>query len=213
MRVYGWLAIGLGLRTWAAVHRWHHATGDEDHAPFSPARAGSGLHTIARETIAAHWAAVRDPGRVARYTDGLPDDALERFIQADERRFFGVFGLRLPLWGALLCAPWLALGLPLPWALAAAAAVFVPASGSVLWMSVWVVNGLGHRYGRRNFDTRDRSTNVVRADWLAMGEALHNNHHALPGSANMAVAAGEVDPSWWILRGLARVGLVQRLVA
>lgn len=205
LRVYGWLALGIGLRTWATVHRLHHAHADDDAAPFSPARPGRGLHTIARDTIRAHLAAARDPKALSRFAEGLPDDGLERFIASEERRLFGVFGLRMPLWALVLSLPFVTSG---PMGLLGGLALFPAASGSVLWTSIWVVNGLGHRVGWRNFDTRDASTNVVRHDWLALGEALHNNHHARPGSACFAAREGEIDPGWWALRGLRWLGVV-----
>lgn len=213
LRLWGWLFTGVGLRTWALVHRWHHATGDGPDAPFSPSRPGGSILRCARETIAAHRAAARDPSPLARFGRDLPDDALERFIQAEERRGFGAFGLRLPLLVGLLTAA-VAVVLDLPWgtAVGVALAALPAASGSVAAFAVGVVNGVGHLYGTRNFETRDTSTNVVSADWLGMGEALHNNHHARPGSARFAVAPGEVDPTWWVLRALARVGAVTRLV-
>ena len=43
---------------------------------------------------------------------------------------------------------------------------------------------------------------------VTMGECWHNNHHAFPGSARLALAPGEWDPGWWVLLGLRRLGLV-----
>ena len=31
---------------------------------------------------------------------------------------------------------------------------------------------------------------------LTSGEGLHNNHHAAPTSAKLALARGEIDPAW-----------------
>lgn len=133
------------------------------------------------------------------------------FIRGEEKRFFGLLGLRLPvLLGSLASAyaglaglPWLAAGLL---ALASLPAL----QGSVLAASLFIVNGLGHCLGYRRFDTRDTSHNVVAWDWLCLGEALHNNHHAYSGRANMAMP-GELEPAYWLLRGLRRVGLVRTL--
>ena len=54
--------------------------------------------------------------------------------------------------------------------------------------------------------------NVSWAGALSMGEAWHDNHHAWPGSARLGLYPGQSDPGWWVLRGLARVGLVRDLV-
>ena len=54
------------------------------------------------------------------------------------------------------------------------------------WIPFWaagVINGLGHWWGYRNFETTDTATNLTPwAVWIG-GEELHNNHHAFPSSA------------------------------
>jgi len=45
-----------------------------------------------------------------------------------------------------------------------------------------------------------------------MGENWHNNHHAFPGSAKLGLEPGQVDPGWWVLSGLKKVGLVSNLI-
>ena len=52
---------------------------------------------------------------------------------------------------------------------------------------------------------------MVAIDLLTLGEALHNNHHARPGSACFAAAPGELDGAWPVLRLLRRVGVVTAL--
>ena len=39
----------------------------------------------------------------------------------------------------------------------------------------------------------------------------HNNHHAFPGSARLALALGEWDLGWWALLALEHLGLVWAL--
>ncbi len=71
----------------------------------------------------------------------------------------------------------------------------------------WSINSICHFFGRRRFDTDDHSTNVF---WLALpslGEAWHHNHHAFPQSAFHGLRWYELDPSGWLILGLARVGL------
>ncbi|MEO1574321.1 MAG: acyl-CoA desaturase [Pseudomonadota bacterium] len=43
---------------------------------------------------------------------------------------------------------------------------------------------------------------------LTLGECWHNNHHAFPESARIGLEPGEVDPGWWVVRALERLGLV-----
>jgi len=54
--------------------------------------------------------------------------------------------------------------------------------------------------------------NVPLVSLLCFGENWHNNHHAWPASAKLGVHPGEWDPGWWVLLGLARLGLAKRLV-
>jgi stearoyl-CoA desaturase (delta-9 desaturase) len=76
----------------------------------------------------------------------------------------------------------------------------------------WSINSICHFFGKRRFDTDDESTNVF---WLALpslGEAWHHNHHAFPQSAFHGLRWYELDPSGWLILGLARVGLAWDVV-
>ena len=73
----------------------------------------------------------------------------------------------------------------------------------------WLVNSLAHKYGYRNFETKDHSTNNTIVSWLVAGEGLQNNHHARPKSANFAKKRGEVDFGFTLCRMASGVGLVQ----
>lgn len=210
LRAWGWLATGLGVRTWAIVHRWHHALGDDVHAPFSPSRPGGSALRIGRETLAAHWRVVCDPTGLERFAKGLPDDVFERFVSGEERRAFGVLGLRLPLVLALGTAA-LSTVAPPGTAFLATLASIPGALGSVAVGSVFGVNGIAHLAGTRRFDTPDTSHNVLAVDLLGLGEGLHNNHHARPGSARLSAGPGEVDAGFAVLRALRAVGIVREL--
>jgi stearoyl-CoA desaturase (delta-9 desaturase) len=70
-----------------------------------------------------------------------------------------------------------------------------------------VVNGVGHYFGYRNFQTEDDSTNIVPwAAWIG-GEELHNNHHAYPTSAKFSLRWYEFDLGWLYIRVLESFGL------
>ena len=75
------------------------------------------------------------------------------------------------------------------------------------------INSLAHRWGRRRFDTRDDSRNNAWLALLTFGEGWHNNHHHYPGSARQGFAWWEVDLTWYLLRGMAALGLVWDLKA
>jgi stearoyl-CoA desaturase (delta-9 desaturase) len=74
-----------------------------------------------------------------------------------------------------------------------------------------LVNSVGHRWGRRRFETPDDSRNVWWAALITFGDSWHNNHHAHPGSARHGLAWHEVDINWYCIRVMRRLGLVQRV--
>ncbi|MBW4434720.1 MAG: acyl-CoA desaturase [Pelatocladus maniniholoensis HA4357-MV3] len=70
------------------------------------------------------------------------------------------------------------------------------------------INSITHLYGNRSFDTREQSTNN---SWLAiptLGEAWHNNHHAFPNSAKFGLSWWQLDPGYWVVNALEKLGLV-----
>jgi stearoyl-CoA desaturase (delta-9 desaturase) len=71
----------------------------------------------------------------------------------------------------------------------------------------WSVNSICHTFGRRHFRTSDHSRNVGVVALFTFGEGWHNNHHAFPGSARHGLLRRQVDVSWWVIRGLERLGL------
>jgi stearoyl-CoA desaturase (delta-9 desaturase) len=78
----------------------------------------------------------------------------------------------------------------------------------------WSVNSVCHTFGRRSFETADRSRNQWTVGLLALGEGWHNNHHAFPRSAIHGLDRWQFDASAWLIDGLERLGLardVQRI--
>lgn len=75
----------------------------------------------------------------------------------------------------------------------------------------WLVGYFAHNAGGRSHHVEGAGVqgfNVGIAGLISMGEAWHNNHHAFPGSARIGLYQGQIDPGWWLLRILRRVGLV-----
>jgi stearoyl-CoA desaturase (delta-9 desaturase) len=71
-----------------------------------------------------------------------------------------------------------------------------------------IVNWGGHKYGYRNFDTDDRSRNALPFDFLTMGELFQNNHHRYGQSLNFGARWWEIDPSYYVIRGFAALGII-----
>jgi fatty-acid desaturase len=75
----------------------------------------------------------------------------------------------------------------------------------------WLVGYFAHNHGPRSWHIEGAGVqgyNVKYCGLITMGEAWHNNHHAFPSSARLGVRPGEVDPGWWVLMAMARLGLV-----
>ena len=51
-------------------------------------------------------------------------------------------------------------------------------------------------FGKRDYQTTDKSTNNLACALLGFGEGWHNNHHAFPTSARHGLRWWEFDISW-----------------
>jgi stearoyl-CoA desaturase (Delta-9 desaturase) len=80
--------------------------------------------------------------------------------------------------------------------------------------AAWSVNSVCHTFGRRKFQTNDRSRNQWAVALLGLGEGWHNNHHAFPRSAFHGPYWWQVDISGyviWLLERLSLIHNVQRI--
>jgi stearoyl-CoA desaturase (delta-9 desaturase) len=190
-RAWLWLTTGMVTREWVAIHRKHHAACETEDDPHSPQTHG--IHTLLWRGVELYREAAKDQAMLERYGRGTPDDALEKHV-------YGVH----PNWGVgtmlvidlVLFGP---IGLTV-WAV------------QMLWIPLWaagVINGLGHWWGYRNFETDDAATNISPWAILIGGEELHNNHHAAPGSARLSARWFEFDIGWAYIRTLQAVGLAK----
>ena len=67
------------------------------------------------------------------------------------------------------------------------------------WIPFWaagVINGVGHYFGYRNWNTKDKSTNIIPIGIIVGGEELHNNHHNSPASIKLSNKWYEFDIGW-----------------
>jgi stearoyl-CoA desaturase (delta-9 desaturase) len=185
-RVVIWVTTGIRPRQWVAVHRKHHAFTDVEGDPHSPVLLGWVRVQLANVVLYRREAT--DAGTVARYARDLPADRWDRLFL--DRAWLGLaIGVTVlvvgfgPLWGPVTAV--------------VHTVSYVLLSGAV--------NAVGHTFGRRPH--ANGAGNLQWLAWLTSGEGLHNNHHAAPTSARLALAPGEVDPGWWVVRLLRRAGL------
>jgi stearoyl-CoA desaturase (delta-9 desaturase) len=75
----------------------------------------------------------------------------------------------------------------------------------------WSVNSVCHLWGTRPYRSDDHSRNNYLFGVLALGEGFHNTHHAFPTSARHGLRWWQIDISYYVIRGLALVGLAWNL--
>lgn len=77
-----------------------------------------------------------------------------------------------------------------------------------LWHGVFSINSLMHLWGKQAYNTGDNSRNNFFAALLVMGDGWHNNHHYYPVSVRHGFEWWQIDPSYYALCLLERLGIV-----
>lgn len=188
---------------WAATHRKHHQFSDQPQDPHSPhAEAGSILGRFWQAHVG--WILNFFPRDWERY---VPDLLQDPFLVSLHRRsmLWVLAGVLLPgLAGGLISASWQGALSGMLWG--GWARLFL------VEQSVCLVNSAGHLWGRRPFETRDRSTNSWAIALLVLGDGWHNGHHAFPASVRHGLAWWELDVTYACIRLWKACGLARNLV-
>ena len=185
LRVITWMTTGIKPRQWVAVHRKHHAYTDVEGDPHSPILEG--FLAVQLGNVGLYRRVANDPAQVRRYARDLPADGWDRALF--DRAFLGL-GIGIAL---------LIVVLGPVWGLVAAVVHTV----SYLLLNA-AVNAIGHTWGKQPHPNTARNSQLLAL--LTAGEGLHNNHHAIPTAARLAMARGQVDPGWWFIRLCRRFG-------
>lgn len=192
-RFWTWLTTSMITREWVAIHRKHHAKVETEEDPHSPQTYG--IAKVFWQGVELYREARNDRASIEQYGKGAPDDWIERHLYTPHANLgptllllveFALFGLS----GVAM------------WAI------------QMAWIPFWaagVVNGLGHWWGYRNFESADTSTNLTPWGVWIGGEELHNNHHAFPSSARFSMRRWEFDIGWAVIKGLEKLGLAKVL--
>lgn len=184
-RFWAWLTTAMVTKEWVAIHRKHHAKCETEEDPHSPQTHGIGK--VLFHGVVLYQQACKDRALIEQYGTGTPNDWIERNVYAP------LPALGPTLMALINIALFGAIGLAI-WAV------------QMLWIPVLaagVVNGLGHWWGYRNFETSDTSTNLTPWAFFIGGEELHNNHHAYPSSSKFALRRYEFDIGWVAIRVLS----------
>jgi stearoyl-CoA desaturase (delta-9 desaturase) len=174
-----------GILWWAAKHREHHRYSDTPRDVHSPVQHGFWFSHVGwifrRRRGKADYCLVQD---LARYPE---------LVWLDRHRYLPAVLLGFGIWLAL---GWEAL------------VVGYLLSTVILYHGTFSINSLAHYIGRRRYLTGDDSRNNWWLAILTLGEGWHNNHHWFQSSTRQGFRWWELDPTYYVLKGLSWVGLV-----
>ncbi len=185
------MTTGMVTKEWVAIHRKHHAKCEKEGDPHSPILFG--IWKVLFRGAELYREESNNKETMAKFGHGTPDDWLERNVYSKHS-----------LWGVLTM-------LAIDVALFGAMGVTVWAV-QMAWIPFWaagVVNGIGHYWGYRNYNSPDTSTNVFPWGIVIGGEELHNNHHAHGTSAKFSAKWYEFDIGWCYINILKFLGLAK----
>jgi stearoyl-CoA desaturase (delta-9 desaturase) len=189
----GCAALQGGPSWWVLIHRLHHQTVDREGDPHSPlagffhAHVGWIMRTSNLDS-AEHKRLVADVSGDDPWMTVLDRGVLFTMPWVLTGVFcYAVAGWRGFLWGTVIRT-------------------------LALWHFTWCVNSVCHVWGSRPNQTKDESGNVWWVGLLTLGEGWHNNHHARPAAAMHGWRWYEIDISGYVIRLMARLGLVSKVV-
>jgi stearoyl-CoA desaturase (delta-9 desaturase) len=183
----GTAAMQKGPLWWASHHVNHHRFADRDGDPHSPvvsgvyyAHVGWFLNDVKHQKVDATNPVMRD-------FRSVPEIAF-----LDRLFFLPPLILAVAVF-AIGGMPWLVWGFCLPTV--------------TLAHATFAINTVNHMFGSRRFDTIDESRNNALTAFFAVGEGWHNNHHRFQRAARNGFYWWEFDPTWYVIRAMAALGL------
>jgi stearoyl-CoA desaturase (delta-9 desaturase) len=197
MAICATLSLEGGPIFWVSTHRVHHQLSDHEGDPHTPHEGGWWAHAgwiLFGQALHAQTEAL------GRYSPDLLKDKFHVWLSK-------YHWLPLVASGVLLLAGgWYFGGLKngiamVLWGVALRVTVGLHAT--------WLVNSATHMWGSRRFETKDDSRNSWWVALLTGGEGWHNNHHAHPVSARHGLKWYEIDPNFYGIWILSKLGLAR----
>ena len=197
LRWTGVWVTGLDPKAWACMHRLHHMYSDTELDPHSPKVYG--VFGVAPQQLYSYENVLKNLIRKnSKFTKIVSDISFEVSILNRKKLWILPYLLHL--------ATGIVIGV--------ATGSFI--LGSVYFIGImshpiqgWMVNALAHKYGYRNFATKDESTNNWLVSFLVFGEGYQNNHHARPKRANFAIRRNEFDFGYGLCLLSQKMGLLK----
>ena len=190
-RFWLWLTTGMVTKEWVAIHRKHHAKTESADDPHSPHTKGIGM--VFWQGSELYRKEAKNKQTLEHYGHGTPNDWVERNLYS-RYSYYGIaltFILNVILFGPIGITIW------------AVQMIWIPVTAA------GIINGIGHYWGYRNFETEDGSTNIINLGLIIGGEEMHNNHHAYPSSAKFSSKWWEIDLGWLYIQLLCVLHLAK----
>jgi len=191
--IFGAATFQHSVLTWSSDHRRHHKNIDQDDDPYSIKKGFWFAHIgwlLTNE--------VEKPG-----FENVYDLEKDPMVRLQHRYYmplaiFACFGLPT-LVGWAFGSPW----------------------GGLLWgglvrlvivhHSTFLVNSLAHTLGRRPYTLDNSARDSLVTALLTFGEGYHNYHHRFAADYRNGVRSYQYDPTKWMIRTLAALGLTWNL--
>ncbi len=185
----------LNPRAYAVLHRMHHAYTDTEQDPHSPAFSKNVFSMMLHTYKVYSDILYRKNDTGSEFDQNVPEwEPFDRFVAKNRWIPLGFVLVYLIIYLKLATRLW-------HWLLFPVTVVMGPVHGAI-------VNWCGHKYGYRNYDNDDQSTNALTVDFLTLGELYQNNHHNSPGNPNLARKADEFDIAYPLIRMFEKVGII-----
>lgn len=193
--------VQRGSLWWAEMHRHHHAYSDEEadhHSNFWWGFLESHILWIMRADVQkANYDKIKD---LSKYPE----------LRLLENKFIGLIPPTLLAIGCYYLGEYLGAKHHTNGTQMLVVGFFT--STFALFNGTSTINSLSHMYGRRRYETKDKSlNNWFLAVFITLGEGWHNNHHMHPSKIKQGHVWYEIDITYYILEVMKFFGIIHHL--
>eukprot|EP00762_Andalucia_godoyi_P003017 ANDGO_04198.mRNA.1 Acyl-CoA desaturase len=194
LAIFGAAALEGSAKWWCRNHRAHHRYVDTNKDPYNATRGFFYAHV--------GWLLVKqDPNEIGRVN--VADLSSNAIIDWQHRYYLPLslfFAFGFP---ALVCGLW-----DDAWG-----GFFYAGIGRAVFVhhATFFVNSLAHYFGDKPYSDAHTAYDSIITAFLSLGEGYHNFHHSFPNDFRNGILWWAYDPTKWLIRGLARLGLASNL--
>ncbi len=180
---------------YGVLHKMHHAFADTEKDPHSPSFSKNLMDmmwgTYIRFNDIIHRNLVTDP----RFTRNVPQWKWFDYV-ADHLATRTTWSIGYFIFYYAFATAWW------QWLFFPVTLFMSPVHGAI-------INWFAHKFGHREFEMSNTSTNLYPIDLFTMGEGYHNNHHRFDSNPNFGVKWYELDPGYVVIKVLDKLKIIQ----